>query len=694
MMPELIPVDHDPFASEGLPAEIRPRGLSGLFGMLSGSPAIEAMRAPNAGAIDLSAATGMPAAMESSLGAGTLERPLSMGEGLEARIAGVPGFGAGTVGKNVRPISDVLENQSFVDALRGQHLAREDAIPLSGAKAPIAPPEHINSMEDLKGLVGRYSDLALEGILGKDWYTKSGREIIDALGGNTDLASAFAAALARTSPGTKVAGNVQHALTMHGQAMAGDPNLAAGRFPAAMGGALEKTYYGGEPISGEKIGPFNSAVAQTWAPELVHGHTFVNDVWNMRANEYPGRSGGLWGLKQADNDTISLGQHNFSRIVGNLAADELRARTGADWTPEQVQAATWTGIKSKVEGTDPKASAFDFADALRQNYGQASWESAPGASTGHFPEYAAAPLEQRQAYHDAIKGVLTDANGRDIIQQHLGLLTGPTIDAPGVYKGVVSPGSQSLAALGKTPNDKAAGYSALDEASKKLLDVSEAVRGLLLRQDAISWHKPTFSAQIKPEDVNMMDVRLGRPLTTDEAAAVTEAMSKQTGKDFAPISTPKGYRFLNDPDYTGISNKDFLKHTRAVIESDAHPDAELHYAKADSRYAENNWQENPNGEDYLRRISETGRPHLERAAAELLASLGPRIGKVEEDFAKHFGWTPNRDSRVWEHPAIQQHAQEVMPNAQPPWLRTGTDQLSGIRRLIPVEHDPFAGLGP
>jgi hypothetical protein len=407
----------------------------------------------------------------------------------------------------------------------------------------------------------------------------------------------------------------------------------------------------------------------------------------MRANEYPGKNGGLFG-GGTDESSVSLGQHNFSRIVGNLAADELKARTGLDWSPEQTQAAAWTGIKSKIEGTDPRAAAFDFADALRRNYAQASWESAPGASTGHFPEYESAPLADKQAYHEAIKGVLTDANGRDIIQQHLGLLTGPTIDAPGVYQGVVSPGSQSQVALGRTPVDKSVGYSALDPASKMLMDVGEAVRGLLLRQNAVSWHKPTFAPKIDPADVNMIDVRLGRPLTTDEASAVTDAMKAQTGKDFAPISTPNGFRFLNDPGYTEIPNKDFINHTREVVGSGVLPgDAQIYHAKADSTYLENNWQENPNGEDYLRRISATGRPHLERAAAELLASLGPRIGKVEEDFARHFGWTPNRESRVWEQPDIARHAKDVIPSPTLPWLRrTNQEPL----RLIPVEHDPFA----
>jgi hypothetical protein len=40
--------------------------------------------------------------------------------------------------------------------------------------------------------------------------------------------------------------------------------------------------------------------------------------------------------------------------------------------------------------------------------------------------------------------------------------------------------------------------------------------------------------------------------------------------------------------------------------------------------------------------------------------LGPRISRVEESFAKKYGWTPARSSRVWENnPAYAEHAAEA-----------------------------------
>jgi hypothetical protein len=62
----------------------------------------------------------------------------------------------------------------------------------------------------------------------------------------------------------------------------------------------------------------------------------------------------------------------------------------------------------------------------------------------------------------------------------------------------------------------------------------------------------------------------------------------------------------------------------------------------------NDWQENPNGEAFISQISRTGRPDLQRRGYELLATLGPRISEIEDRFARDYGWTPDKSTRVWE----------------------------------------------
>jgi hypothetical protein len=588
------------------------------------------------------------------------------------------------------PVSDALKQQDFIDQLRAQHLARDDGLPLSGATQPVSPPPHIQSMDDLNGLVGRYADLAEAGRLGRDWYSKSGTDILYHAG-DPEGADRFAASLAGTSPKTDVAGNAAYAANAWNQAMAGEPALQAGRFPQAMGQRVQRYLYEGAPVTGEKIGPFLAATGAEWNPD--YAHAFVNDVWNMRALEYPPELGKVKNAPYYDG-TPTLGQHNFARIVGDLAADELERRnSGEEWLPQQTQAAAWTGIKHQIEGTPVGEAAFNFADALKSLYAQQSWESAPGkTAVNHLPEYHTASSEDQQAFHDAMRSVLVDDQGRDIIQRHLGLLTGPTFEGQGVFQGGVHPGTQSQAVAGPAYGGMFAG---VDPATKDMLTVDSALHGLLLRQDASAWSKPVFRESLKPGQANMADIDIGRPLTTGEAQALTEAMAKASGTDwFSPIATRNGARFLNvpDPEYgSGLTNTDFHKAVVKALGDDRLPDSNVRLAYADSGYFPNDWSEDPRGQSYLAAITGTGRPDLERRAAEILATLGPRVSEVENHFRDTLGWTPDPSTRVWENnPTIERFGNALVPNPPRPWIERPAAPGSRPPLLVPVDHDPFA----
>jgi len=179
---------------------------------------------------------------------------------------------------------------------------------------------------------------------------------------------------------------------------------------------------------------------------------------------------------------------------------------------------------------------------------------------------------------------------------------------------------------------------------------------------------------------NMVDVDMGRVLTRDEASQLYQGMTDRMTEHgaampdfFSPIGTPNGFRFYNVPEATGVENADFQRIARDVM-NDNIPDAtgHVHDAHADGDYVGNNWQENPNGEDYRSWLRATGSSDLQRRAKEALAVLGPRIAKVQDDFAQRYGWTPNRATRVWEtDPEIAQLAgqaqQPVIPSPPKPW---------------------------
>jgi hypothetical protein len=610
------------------------------------------------------------------------------GRGVEEEPAQLAGIGHN---RGPDPIAEAAQQANLVEQLRAQHLAREGGLPLEGPTMPITPPPHIRNAGDMQDLVGRYADLAQQGEPYRDWYTSSGQAILGHAGDDPEMADKIASGLATTSRRTDVASNTMHAITMHNQAMVGDP-IRAGAFPNTMGKSGEGIYYAGNPITGLKIEPFLGATAEEWNPNFAH--SFVNDTHNMRAAEYPGENGGLYtnGAPVSDQfkGTPSVGDHNFTRVLADLAKEELERRTGTPWTPKQAQAASWTAIKSLNEGKPIDVTGADFARGLAHNYAQLSWESAPGQTSNHLPEYFDATPAQQQLFHDTIRGALTDDQGRDLIAQHLGLLTGPTLAGPGVFRGQISPGAQAQVASGRLQ-----GSLNVDPATRDLLTTSEAVRGLLLRQDAGAWHKPVFRKDLPLAQANLADVNLGRTLTGAEAQAVTEAMAKAAGTDFfSPIATQNGFRFHNVP-ASGVSNKDFHAAVDTALADPRLPDTGTRAAYADGGYLANDWNEAPNGQGYTTAISGTGRPDLSRRAAELLATLGPRVSKIEEDFHNRFGWTPDRASRLWETaPVIQQYARPVIPSPPRPWIQRPEPQGSRPFSLVPVDDDPFAGMLP
>jgi len=277
---------------------------------------------------------------------------------------------------------------------------------------------------------------------------------------------------------------------------------------------------------------------------------------------------------------------------------------------------------------------------------QLSWEAAPGRTMHALPEFHNASLAQRQAYHDAIEHQLVDAQGRDVIATRLGLETKPTVSGPGVFEGHVNPSSQAIVYA----RTEKGGDGRLSQDSKDRLDVAQAVRGALLRQDASAWHSVVYAgAHVAPHDANLIDVNVGRPLTNEEAVRVNAAITEHTGSaDLSPITTATGFRVLNIPEYTKLDNATFQgKMAHALIDVRV-PSATATRAKAEFGYIANDWQERPRGQNYLAVLRTRGRSDLSGRADRLVSELGPKISSVEDAYAARLGWTVDRTTRFWE----------------------------------------------
>ena len=545
----------------------------------------------------------------------------------------------------------------FENAVGRSHGFEKTDLPLLG-RGDITFPSHVTPENFADEVAKKVQDVKeWNNPQRRYWYENSGDIINTAVGGDPEMADRITHAVAKTSQGTPVLDNASYAARAHHQVMVGDP-VFTGMYPNTMSPIIQEAYSSPEiGAVGPKISGYQSGFRSSWMPDVINAG--ANDQHNMR-----------WLGWEGFNGTPTTGQHNYDRLLRSAVTDQLNAEgfDSGKWLPGQVQAVGWA--KARHAGGVPEAEAgYDITNAFADRTGRLTYETAPGLTTDHLPEYHNAPLETKQAYHDAVNNILQDSMGRDIIASHMGLLTLPTEHGLGVFQNNVSPGSAAKVVTAGAPGGWKNG---IDPATKELMTAAELTRGLLLRQDASAFHFPSFPKNgLTWNTRDLFDVRTGSPLTHDEASAITSKIADATGSDFfSPIFTKNGYRFINVPEYSGVSNKDFMNHLDRVLNehyADSSRPIDVVMGKNDGFYESTDWRKD-GGENYIQGLRSL-RPDVQRRAAELLATLGPRISEIENAFAKQHGWTPNESTRIWEtNPAYAKHAdkfKDITPGVPP-----------------------------
>jgi hypothetical protein len=580
----------------------------------------------------------------------------------------------------------------------------------------VGAPEGVNTQQKLGALTRAIKNLTKEGEFGKFWYERSGRQILDLTAGNKDEAEKIIQAIAITSARTPVATNFDFALQAYYQWKNGEP-ISTGMYPAAMGEKLQKMF-DGEEWAGRKTNNFYNNLMREVDPSKVQGVT--TDLWMMRAFGF-------------DTDAPTDAQYSFVENETKRIAQDL------GWEPQQVQAAIWVALKSRMENTgvkkaveakslkngwlkydqngervildqnkhaanwldtamkyspndaDREAAKFDYATAAQNNLSQISWETRPSRPSGHLPEIFDATPEAVQDYHVAMSKAFLDDQGKDIIAQELGILSPGDFEAPGYFEELTSPGTQTLvaapkaygltrriaeikgqAAAIKRPPEAAdligprvanfekynldsalrkATYAA-EPAAMDLMMAYAAVRGILLKQDGVGLHKPSFLANMTRPRANGIEINIGRPLTAVETAKLAKLVAAGAGHtEYNPIGSANGVRFINF-EYVNTDNSTFQKIINNALKKNVFDNGEQYNAKmfgADTGYLGNNWKENLNGERYLDSGDLAGRPDLQRKIRDIVNRLAPRVSAVEDEFANRYGWTRNRElNRLYE----------------------------------------------
>jgi hypothetical protein len=530
----------------------------------------------------------------------------------------------------------------------------------------VGAPPGMNTVKKLRNLETKLTSLAREGEIGRFWYEDSSKTILEAVGGDVDEADKLIQAIAITSPQTPVNSNFGFALQAYNQFKAGEP-IRTGMFPTAMSKRLEKVF-SGEDWGGRKTNDFYNNLMIHIDPDRVGPVT--GDIWMLRAFGFTN-----------PNEMPSEKQYEFITKVTQQIAKDL------GWEPHQVQASIWVNYKARSENKQVRALAekistkkgymkyengqrvilnpqkhmetwlrqadkykpteaefakagFNYADALKGNLGQISWESIPGRTSNHFPEMFNAPYEQQTEYHVAISKAFLDDDGNDILAKELGLLSPGDFEAPGYFEGKVSPGTQTEVVVPKMY--KGPKYGEIEPAAVELINAYSIARGILMKQDGVGWHRPFFNPAKK--DANGIELRIGREFTEEEIDNFAVILKELSGHgEYNPISSPEGIRILNF-DYLEFDNKSFISLVENAIDKVDIKNiekADVKYFNSQNGYVGNDWSVSKNGEDYIKELGGEGRSDVYRKVYDLIQKIQTRIDEVDDDFSTRYGWTKN-----------------------------------------------------
>jgi hypothetical protein len=390
----------------------------------------------------------------------------------------------------------------------------------------VGAPKGVTTPRARRKLATDYADRieeALDAGIEPGYFYGEGTEVIGRVSQDPAAATKLAKTIAITSQATDVPANVGHAVRGMEQAAMGAP-ISTGRFPVKMGREIEPVMRGEAIDLGPKRDPFAGAIVGETGPRGV------NDMWEMRSMGYPG---------DAPTDV----QHGFMDVIREEARELIKKRRGLDLNPHEAQELNWIVTRSKAEGlelTPEIARAGSIQGALEGRTVQHSFETAPGAATGHFPEYAALPDVEKMAYHRQVIDQLIDPKtGKDkFVEAMGGQLQEPSFAGPGVWKGDVTPGQQSRSVVAGTKS------GGIDPSSTQRLSGTEALRAWALAQEVGASTMVIPAKTIKGTDV--ITVRMGKTLTPSQARRVDDLLLREFGVDKAgdplvgPIPTPDG----------------------------------------------------------------------------------------------------------------------------------------------------------
>jgi hypothetical protein len=291
------------------------------------------------------------------------------------------------------------------------------------------------------------------------------------------------------------------------------------------------------------------------------------------------------------------------------------------------------------EFTDAK---YSFADGIADNLGFINLEAVPSTSIDILPGIHNAPPEQKADFTKKMYSIFLDENGVDLLAKEIGIASPDGFMGFGGWDGVINPNMQVQGILSGTIE------GGINPADVQLVELYAAVVGTVFKQDGVSYRRAFNDTTVANQ--NGVDLDVGRRLTAEEHQKIYDALIKQFGHGgVQPTSTGTGadiiqYRHgegkfeINDEGLGfDMPNKEFQKLVRAaIIEAEIGDIEHLGYYRSDGKLIENNWKENPNGEQYQERGNTTKKS--QSLYRQLVDKYSQEADTIRQEYADKYGW--------------------------------------------------------
>jgi len=285
-----------------------------------------------------------------------------------------------------------------------------------------------------------------------------------------------------------------------------------------------------------------------------------------------------------------------------------------------------TAMNYKIASQDIEKAAINFADALDDNLAFVSWETVPGKYTKHLDGLEKASSQIKSEYHFKVSNLLTDDVGQDVLAKKLGILSPGHFEGPGYYKGVSSPVSHTKIA---TTRIKGAGkdVTTMDAPSQTLLEKYAALRGVILSQNEIGYHRIIRAGSRK--NANAAAVQVNNELTAEQFRKFGLALDKTFGVgNHAFISKEKGVLVLNT---SKLNNTEFQKRLEKLVEIAIESKAQIIYYKNGNLISREATDYGKNYSDILGQIRRTD-------IRQLVRDLLTKKKNLDKEFSEKYGF--------------------------------------------------------